>query len=658
MRKVTTFLGATLSLVWLVPTMAQAQAPDMFKDLDPTHWAYQAVENLRQKNIVWGYPDGYFRGKRTLTRYEFAVALDRALKSIPEPRVGPAGPAGPAGERGAQGEVGPAGPQGPPGMTPEEVATFRRLMQEFKDELASLGNNLAAVNRKVDALSSRVGAIEDQLRKMPKIGGGFWTGIRSDRANGRYVDYNGNVGGIGNGGGSGLVNTPVVLHQFMLTVDAAIPGGAMFSGALTSNNYKNFLGGNLAQNVAFANGLVTTPAEDTYIHHAQIDAPFSGLGRGSKFTIGRFGNRVSRFTLWKPDIDRYFMNPFEDDGMYYMDGVRLDTNFGSVNVNAFGGQTKAATGTNGGPWNSPLAGASTGALGYDLFGPAGAGTITKPFAQPYIGQMTVDQLAGISAGIGFNALQGGHIRLSAIDTSAELGSSQGVGFSNTLILGADLDLKLAEKFTLTGNWGKTITGHGRFDSVGTHENNAFDGRVGWNSGGLNISAGYRYIDPLFYAPGYWGRIGNWINPTNIQGPTVRAGYDFSSAFGLNVGGDFFTGARNRAGNLGGLSTDDEINRILVGLRWDVAKNFRTTVDWEGVYWKLDGTHAGVTPGGSGAVHPTEQYITLGTGYNLTSNTTLGLKYTVGDFSGHGFLTSPAGTRYNFNTFTVQGSVKF
>jgi S-layer homology domain len=136
MRKVTTFLGATLSLVWLVPTMAQAQAPDMFKDLDPTHWAYQAVENLRQKNIVWGYPDGYFRGKRTLTRYEFAVALDRALKSIPEPRVGPAGPAGPAGERGPQGEVGPAGPQGPPGMTPEEVATFRRLMQEFKDELA------------------------------------------------------------------------------------------------------------------------------------------------------------------------------------------------------------------------------------------------------------------------------------------------------------------------------------------------------------------------------------------------------------------------------------------------------------------------------------------------------------------------------------------
>ena len=74
MRKVLTFLSVSLSLSWVAAANAQT-APDMFKDLDPNHWAYAATESLRAKGIVIGYPDGYFRGKRTLTRYEFAVAI-------------------------------------------------------------------------------------------------------------------------------------------------------------------------------------------------------------------------------------------------------------------------------------------------------------------------------------------------------------------------------------------------------------------------------------------------------------------------------------------------------------------------------------------------------------------------------------------------------
>ena len=658
MRKVLTFLSATLCLSMIAPAMSQAQAPDMFKDLDPSHWAYQATEALRAKNIVWGYPDGYFRGKRTLTRYEFAVALDRALKTIPPTQkgdTGPAGPAGPAGERGPQGETGPAGPQGPPGVTPEELAAFRKLLNEFKDELAGFGNTIQGINRKLDTLSSQVAGVIARLDKMPKIGGGFFWAARTDRADGGYVDYEGHVGGIP--GKGGLVNTPATLHEFALTINAPIPGGATFDGALVTGTYKNFYAGTLGMNVAGANPLVHPAASDTYIHHAQVDTPFGALGRGSKFTFGRFGQKVSRLTLWRPDFDRLLMNPFEDDGNYYIDGVRLNTNFGSVSVEAFGGQTMSVTGTSGMAWNSPIAGTGTVA-GFDIFKPS-AGGLIKPYAQPYQGQMVVDQLAGISAGLNLNVLQGGHIRLTAIDTSAELaGSKAPSGFSNVLIVGSDFDVKVQDRITLTGNWGKTITGSGKFDSIGTHENNAFNANIGWGSGGLNVTAGYRYIDPLFYAPGYWGRIGNWINPTNIQGPTFRAGYDFSPSFGMNIGGDFFSAARNRAGALGGLSTDDEINRILVGLRWDIAKNFRTTVDWEGVNYKLKGTHAGLTPGGTGTVHPTEQYITLGTGYNLTSTTQLKVNYVVGDFNGHGFLTSPAGSRYNFNTLTVQGSVKF
>jgi hypothetical protein len=75
MRKVLPLVGASLSafaLAWSAPAKAQDQA---FKDLDPQHWAYQAVTDLQSKGILLGYPNGYFYGKRTLTRYEFAIAI-------------------------------------------------------------------------------------------------------------------------------------------------------------------------------------------------------------------------------------------------------------------------------------------------------------------------------------------------------------------------------------------------------------------------------------------------------------------------------------------------------------------------------------------------------------------------------------------------------
>ena len=193
MRRVLTFLAASLALSSAIPALAQA--PDQFKDMDKTHWAYEATESLRAKNILWGYPDQYFRGRRTLTRYEFAVALDRVVKNIMG-KEGPAGPAGQAGSPGSQGEAGTAGPQGPAGITPEELATFRRLANEFREELASLGNNMNAVNAKLDKLTKDVADLKAAFDKAPKIGGGVFFGARSDRDDGGYVDRDGRPFGI------------------------------------------------------------------------------------------------------------------------------------------------------------------------------------------------------------------------------------------------------------------------------------------------------------------------------------------------------------------------------------------------------------------------------------------------------------------------------
>src|SRR6266496_3806740 len=60
-----------LVLALLLSASCTAQQP--FVDSEKDHWAFAAMDNLQKKGILVGYPDGHFRGKRTMTRYEFAA---------------------------------------------------------------------------------------------------------------------------------------------------------------------------------------------------------------------------------------------------------------------------------------------------------------------------------------------------------------------------------------------------------------------------------------------------------------------------------------------------------------------------------------------------------------------------------------------------------
>ena len=59
----------------------KAQANVEFPDVPENHWAYDYVENLAKKGLLVGYPDGEFKGDRTMTRYEFAAVMYRALQN-------------------------------------------------------------------------------------------------------------------------------------------------------------------------------------------------------------------------------------------------------------------------------------------------------------------------------------------------------------------------------------------------------------------------------------------------------------------------------------------------------------------------------------------------------------------------------------------------
>ena len=59
-------------------------AENPFSDVPRGHWAYDAVMQLAEDGIVEGYGDSTFRGERTITRYEMAQIIARALAKMPE----------------------------------------------------------------------------------------------------------------------------------------------------------------------------------------------------------------------------------------------------------------------------------------------------------------------------------------------------------------------------------------------------------------------------------------------------------------------------------------------------------------------------------------------------------------------------------------------
>ena len=118
---------------------ASAQAAP-FLDTPTNHWAYEAVQDLAKKGIVIGYPDGTYGGKRPMTRYEFAVALDRALRTIGD--MNSANP--------------PAGTPAIGTVTQDDLNRLQALIDKFRPELDTIGANLQTAQDNIDALRADV----------------------------------------------------------------------------------------------------------------------------------------------------------------------------------------------------------------------------------------------------------------------------------------------------------------------------------------------------------------------------------------------------------------------------------------------------------------------------------------------------------------------
>ncbi|MGC8861591.1 MAG: porin, partial [Armatimonadota bacterium] len=125
---------AAIVLLAVCACVAWAQTPtDVLRD----HWAYEAVKGLVEKGYLEGYPDGSFLGNRTMTRYELATVIKRIvdalgarIESIEQKSVPQQQPP----QNGAPAEK--------PTVTREDLEQIRKLVEEFKPELAVIGTRL------------------------------------------------------------------------------------------------------------------------------------------------------------------------------------------------------------------------------------------------------------------------------------------------------------------------------------------------------------------------------------------------------------------------------------------------------------------------------------------------------------------------------------
>lgn len=116
----TAAIAGALTVAFAVPAFANA-----FSDVPVKHWAYDSVNKLAQAGVVDGYGDGTFRGDKTMTRYEMAQIVAKAMNKT--------------------------------GISAGDKATLEQLEKEFASELNTLG--------------VKVEGLQDQINNQPKISG-------------------------------------------------------------------------------------------------------------------------------------------------------------------------------------------------------------------------------------------------------------------------------------------------------------------------------------------------------------------------------------------------------------------------------------------------------------------------------------------------------
>jgi hypothetical protein len=257
MRHLAVVVAAALVFALVAPAVAQP-----FADVPTNHWAYDAIAELAAKGLVEGYPDGTFKGDRAMTRYEMAMVVARLLARIESIQV-------PA----------PAAPTGPT-VTPSDIQSIQRLVNEFRAELAALGVRVTAIEEELNAIKARL----DNVR----LTGGFRFRYDDSRsASGASVNGNPNTHDT-----PGTVQVPRPRELFKLVADGSVApdihliAALLTGGGIGGQDYQIF------NSSCFGAGTNCPGSTNQYMFGA-VDNLFldwkNAWGTPFEFWLGRFG---------------------------------------------------------------------------------------------------------------------------------------------------------------------------------------------------------------------------------------------------------------------------------------------------------------------------------------------------------------------------------
>ncbi len=188
-------------------SMAQVTSVSQLSDVQPTDWAFQAVQSLVEKyGCIVGYPDSTFRGNRAATRYELAAALNACLDVISDRFA-----------------------------TKEDLQAVRKLMEEFAAELATLRGRIDGLEARTAELEAIQFSTTTKLRGVAVVS--FSDGLTGNNVNNRIAP------------GSSIDDNPIVSYRVRLNLDTSFTGKDLLRTRLQAANTPSY-GGVTGTNMA------------------------------------------------------------------------------------------------------------------------------------------------------------------------------------------------------------------------------------------------------------------------------------------------------------------------------------------------------------------------------------------------------------------------
>jgi len=314
-------LTAVFALTLGVCSIAMAES---FVDVPEGHWAADAVQQIKDAGLVIGYPEGTYKGSNPMTRYEYAMIVQRMVDWIDKNYCAKGGDCGGVVDTSKLATKDDLIKLKDGMLSQADLDKVKgivdKLAAEFKDELAALKAQVAQNTKDIDALNKKVDNIPGANVKI--------TGFVRQRID--LVD-------------SDLTNTQLptvinVLHG-IAGVTSLNAGYEMLPQIQFDDNRKS---DNMDWSVALirqiANQAVvseTTDVSELSIKHAWVSLDFAGE-QGVK--------ELDAFKItsgYQPVVFGPYGALVDNQGVDSSVGVRLDIGKDIVNVAAFGGLASA-----------------------------------------------------------------------------------------------------------------------------------------------------------------------------------------------------------------------------------------------------------------------------------------------------------------------------